>query len=120
MKIDRLSLSLEKDLKKEFFSPIINSIWIPNRCFHTNERIDKMKIEANLYATLASYLPKQLENGSCVIDIADGATVEDVLQQLNIPIGQVKLIFVDGVHASRKSNLKDGSRLGIFPPVGGG
>ncbi|MFY9705247.1 MAG: MoaD/ThiS family protein [Desulfobacterales bacterium] len=79
-----------------------------------------MKIEANLYATLARYLPNQLEKGSCVVDVADGATVEDVLRQLNIPLGLVKLIFVDGVHASRESNLKNGSRLGVFPPVGGG
>jgi sulfur carrier protein ThiS len=88
--------------------------------FHTNERIDKMKIEANLYATLARYMPNQNEKGNCVVDIADGATVKDVLQQLNIPIDLVKLIFVDGIHASRESNLKDGSRLGVFPPVGGG
>ncbi len=60
-----------------------------------------MKIEANLYATLARYLPNQLEKDNCVLDVADGATVEDVLQQLNIPTGLVKLIFVDGVHASR-------------------
>jgi len=85
--------------------------------------MDKMKIEANLYATLARYLPNQLEKGekgSCVVDVADGATVEDVLQQLNIPTDLVKLIFVDGIHASRNSSLKDGSRLGVFPPVGGG
>lgn len=88
--------------------------------FITNGRTDKMKIEANLYATLARYLPNQRGKGSCVMDVADDATVEDVLQQLNIPIGQVKLIFVDGVHAGRESNLKDGSRLGVFPPVGGG
>jgi molybdopterin converting factor small subunit len=79
-----------------------------------------MKIEANLYATLARYLPNQPEKGSCVLDVAEGATVEDVLQQLNIPIDLVKLIFVDGIHAGRDSNLKDGSRLGVFPPVGGG
>jgi sulfur carrier protein ThiS len=79
-----------------------------------------MKIEANLYATLARYLPNQHEKGGCVVDVADGATVEDVLRQLNIPPGLVKLIFVDGIHASRDSNLKNGSRLGVFPPVGGG
>jgi molybdopterin converting factor small subunit len=85
-----------------------------------DESVDKMKIEANLYATLARYLPNQLEKGSCVLDVADGATVDDVLRQLNIPIDLVKLIFVDGIHANRDSNLKDGSRLGVFPPVGGG
>jgi len=84
------------------------------------EVIDKMKIEANLYATLARYMPNQNEKGSCVVDVAEGATVDDVLQQLNIPIDLVKLIFVDGIHASRESNLKDGSRVGVFPPVGGG
>jgi sulfur-carrier protein len=79
-----------------------------------------MKIEANLYATLARYLSNRHEKGRCVIDIADGATVGDVLQHLNIPVEQVKLIFVDGVHAECESILKDGSRVGVFPPVGGG
>lgn len=79
-----------------------------------------MEIEVNLYATLARYLPTPLEKGNCVMDVTGGATVEDVLQQLNIPADLVKLIFVDGVHASRESILKDGSRLGVFPPVGGG
>lgn len=79
-----------------------------------------MRVEINLYATLARYLPAQDKNAGGAIDISDGATVGDVLQHLNVPAEQVKLIFVDGVHGGRETILRDGSRLGVFPPVGGG
>ncbi len=79
-----------------------------------------MRVEINLYATLTRFLSEQGRNGGNVIDVSEGATAGDVLQQLNVPDEQVKLIFVDGVHGGRQTILKDGSRLGVFPPVGGG
>ncbi|MFZ0240782.1 MAG: MoaD/ThiS family protein [Desulfobacterales bacterium] len=79
-----------------------------------------MRVEINLYATLARYLPSADKNAGSAVDISDGATVGDILQHLNVPAEQIKLIFVDGVHGGRETILRDGSRLGVFPPVGGG
>lgn len=79
-----------------------------------------MKVEINLYATLSRYLPTAVKKSGGIMDVADGITVDTLLGQLEIPEELVKLIFVDGVHAHRKSVLKEGSRLGVFPPVGGG
>jgi sulfur carrier protein ThiS len=79
-----------------------------------------MKIEINLYATLARYLPDEVKQDGGVLDVGAGAKVSDVLKRLKIPEDQVKLVFVDGTHADGDSALKEGSRLGVFPPVGGG
>ena len=79
-----------------------------------------MKVRINLFATLARYLPAQVKKDDCTLAVTEGPTVDALLRQLKIPGDQVKLIFVDGVHADRKSILKEGNRLGVFPPVGGG
>ncbi len=79
-----------------------------------------MKIEVNLYATLKRYIKNETESKSSAIDVEEGTCVKDIIQKLKIPADSVKLIFINGVHAKRDTILKDGDRLGLFPPVGGG
>ncbi len=79
-----------------------------------------MKVEVNLYANLARYLPVSAKDAGGIVDIDEGMTVGALINHLCVPPEQVKLIFVDGVHAGMETVLMDGSRLGIFPPVGGG
>ena len=79
-----------------------------------------MKIEVNLYATLKKYMKNETGGKLSVIALEDGTCVKDVIQKLKVPADSVKLIFINGVHAKRDTILKDGDRLGLFPPVGGG
>ncbi len=79
-----------------------------------------VKIEINLYATLAPYLPDEARENNGMLELTDGTTVGQLLLQLNIPTEKAKLVFLDGVHADREVVLKEGNRVGIFPPVGGG
>ena len=79
-----------------------------------------MKVEINLYATLARYIPTSVKGTGGKLDVAEGITVDALMRQLDIPVDQVKLIFVNGIHADRDTVLKEGNRLGLFPPVGGG
>ncbi len=79
-----------------------------------------MKVEINLYATLNRYLPDHVRDADHMIEVSEGITVSELLQQLNIPADQVKLIFLNGVHAGGDAVLEDGGRVGVFPPVGGG
>jgi molybdopterin converting factor small subunit len=80
----------------------------------------QMEIELNLYATLARYLPETLQRGEPVMDVDTGITNGELLEGLSIPMDKVKLIFLDGVHSSTDAVLEEGSRVGVFPPVGGG
>lgn len=50
----------------------------------------------------------------------DGGTVSDLMEHLNVPASEVKLIFVNGVIVEPTQPLADGDRVGLFPPVGGG
>ena len=79
-----------------------------------------MKVEINLYATLDRYLPDHIRDADRMIEVSEGITVSELLQQLNIPADQVKLIFINGVHAGTETVLEEGGRVGVFPPVGGG
>lgn len=79
-----------------------------------------MKVEVKLFATLARYAPEGLRQADSMVQVSDGITIMELLQELDIPYDQVKLIFLNGVHAEAHTVLEDGSKLGLFPPVGGG
>ncbi len=80
-----------------------------------------MNIELNLYASLARYLPR--ETGAPrnqIRDVAEGTTIRELLLHLRVPMVRVKLLFLNGLHAHGDEVLKDGDRVGVFPPVAGG
>ena len=74
------------------------------------------RIELKLFVTLAAHLPDNPD----AFEISEGTTVQALMQDLNIPDNSVKLIFVNGKKQAREYQLRDGDRLGLFPPVGGG
>jgi molybdopterin converting factor small subunit len=73
-------------------------------------------VQIKLFASLQSHTPP----GGDQFPIASGQTVEDLLTRLGVPLSEVKLVFVNGVRAEKNTTLKDGDRVGVFPPVGGG
>ena len=79
-----------------------------------------MKVELRLYASLGRYLPENREGNSCILEIEAGTTIQELLHKLNIPLDAPKVIFLNGIHAQGNEVLKDGDRLGAFPPVAGG
>ena len=80
-----------------------------------------MKIELKLYASLGKYLPQvPLDKRPGYLEIQEGTTIKALLEELKVPLETVKLLFVNGVHAKDNDVLKDGDRLGVFPPVAGG
>ncbi|HYA13253.1 MAG TPA: MoaD/ThiS family protein [Syntrophales bacterium] len=80
-----------------------------------------MKIELNLFASLAQYAPDKTDgHGRQMMEVAEGITIMGVLKGLGLPMDKIKMIFINGLHATGDEVLKDGDRVGVFPPVGGG
>lgn len=80
-----------------------------------------MKIEVKLYASLSRYMPQAvLVKGQDYVEVGEGTTIKALLENLKVPLETVKLIFLNGIHAKDSEVLKDGDRLGVFPPVAGG
>jgi len=44
----------------------------------------------------------------------------EILKRLDVPLDKVKVIFLNGVHGKGEEILKEGDRVGVFPPVAGG
>jgi molybdopterin converting factor small subunit len=79
-----------------------------------------MEIEVKLFATLRDYLPPGSSRFSCRLEIAEAASVEEVLNRLAIPEDTPKIILLNGIHAGKDHPLKEGDVLSVFPPVAGG
>ena len=70
---------------------------------------------------LTRFLPDPEGAGfSNLVEIEEGTTIEASLDQLKIPREQPKIIFLNGIHAGVSAVLKEGDRLGVFPPLAGG
>jgi sulfur-carrier protein len=80
-----------------------------------------MKIQLNLFAFLSRFLPDQHTGGfSNLMEIEEGTTIQSLLEGLKVPAELPKIIFLNGLHAEKTAVLKEGDRLGIFPPLAGG
>ncbi|MBZ4687424.1 MAG: sulfur-carrier protein [Clostridia bacterium] len=54
------------------------------------------------------------------VDIRDGEVLGGLLDILGIPKDTIIIGLVNGVRQSMDYILKDGDRVGFFPPMGGG
>lgn len=80
-----------------------------------------MRIELKLYASLARYGPEDsVGKPPQAMEIAEGTTVKGLLGVLKVPEEAVKVVFVNGIHVRGEEVLKEGDRVGVFPPVAGG
>ena len=80
-----------------------------------------MQIEIKLLIQLKQYLPKpDSGKSSRFLEIAEPATVKDVLQKLGIPLDMPKVIMINQRQGTIDDDLAPLDRLTIFPPVGGG
>ena len=79
-----------------------------------------MKIELRLYASLAAFMPEKKAGNPWMLEVSEGTTVQDLVQQLKVPKKEIKVIFLNGIHANEGDILKEGDRVGIFPAVAGG
>jgi len=75
-----------------------------------------MNITVKCFASLSRFTPPDAD----AYPIAPGDTAGSVVARLGIPLDDLKLIFVNGVHAQLSVPLGEGDRLGLFPAVGGG
>jgi len=73
-------------------------------------------IQLKLFAALTPLSPENSDH----VPIKPGISVQEMLDQLDIPTVKAHLIFINGVKESLETRLSGGERVGIFPPVAGG
>ncbi len=79
-----------------------------------------MNIQVKLFATFAAYRPGTRAGTLFQIELAEGASLADLITHLDIPLEDVKVCFVNARAQDIDFRLSDGDEVGIFPPVGGG
>jgi molybdopterin converting factor small subunit len=79
-----------------------------------------MQVKVKLFATLRDYLPKDSDGRSCLMDIDEKTTIEQIIATFNIPEEIPKIILINGLNGTMDQTLKEGDELSIFPPVAGG
>ena len=80
-----------------------------------------MKVEVRLFTSFTQYLPHRGKAGnSCTIELFQEITVRELLDHLKIPRDEIKVMFLNGVHATGDETLREGDRVAAFPPIGGG
>ncbi|MEI6803689.1 MAG: MoaD/ThiS family protein [Burkholderiales bacterium] len=84
-----------------------------------------MNITLKLFATLTDYLPADSRYTNIVeLEVADGATITQVIEPYHLPSALVHLVLVNGryVAADQRASevLAQGDVLAIWPPIAGG
>ena len=79
-----------------------------------------MRIDVQLHATLAPYLPPGARDGVATVDVADAATVADLMRQLAIPAELSRIVLVNGHDVEDDARLSPDDVVDVFPPLAGG
>ena len=83
-----------------------------------------MKIKLKLFALLTDYLPAGAKRHTVEYDITPETTVQQVIDQINIPVQMTHLVLLNGIYLDQNERqqmlLKEQDTLAIWPPVAGG
>jgi molybdopterin converting factor small subunit len=79
-----------------------------------------MRVRVKLFAVLRQYVPGAVYGEPINVDLSDGATLADLVEQLKLPLEETKVTFVNGRARNLDWQLAHDDEVGIFPPVGGG
>ena len=79
-----------------------------------------MEIKVHVFAYLRKYLSNGKDNESRKVVLPDGATIENLCNELQIPLTLAKLTVIKGTQVPLDTPLKHGDEVSIFPPIAGG
>jgi sulfur carrier protein ThiS len=84
-----------------------------------------MQITFKLYASLTDYLPPdQRRSNAMALDVAEGASVAEVIEPFALPMKLVHLVLINGHYVPPEERgtrrLAPGDVLAIWPPIAGG
>ncbi len=79
-----------------------------------------MRVQVKLFATLRKYMPAGTSGDTLTVDVADGATVGDVVAALGIPAEHARMAVVAGQQLDLAARVPVGAEVNLFPPLAGG
>lgn len=79
-----------------------------------------MTVHVKLSTTLRRAVPGYAPEKGLFLEFDGSRTAGDVARHLHLPLDDIKIVMVNGAHASLDQLLADGDRVAFFPAVGGG
>lgn len=79
-----------------------------------------MKVYVKLFALLREHHPGPNRSIPLEVELPEGAVVSDLVPLLNLPAMLVRNAFINNATAALTTELKDGDKVNLFPPVVGG
>lgn len=83
-----------------------------------------MKMQLKLYASLTKFLPEGSAHHTAEIDVTEGVTPTQVIEDMGLPKESCFLVLVNGVYLTPDERderpMKEGEALSIWPPIAGG
>jgi molybdopterin converting factor small subunit len=84
-----------------------------------------VRVEVRLFASLRDKLP-EAPRGRAPLELPDGASLQDLLEHLDVHAREAQMVLVNGVQLPRAVSdrrahaLAEGDVVAIFPPLAGG
>ena len=82
------------------------------------------KVTLKLFALLGRFLPPGSKANSAAMDIAEGASISDLIAQSGLDQKDCHLVLLNGNFVAADSRaatpLAEGDVVSIWPPIGGG
>ena len=79
-----------------------------------------MKVGVVCFGAMRAHLPPGSVGNRSEIDVADKASVSEVVESLGAPRALVFAVLVDGRQASIDQPLHEGAEVTLMPPFAGG
>lgn len=74
-----------------------------------------MVIEVRLYASLRRYRPAGSDTGMVAVDVPDGISLGELLDEMEINTSEIHMAAVNGSDSAPERVLFDGDRVELFP-----
>lgn len=79
-----------------------------------------MQVKVKLYGTLGKGVTGYDHASGLTVEVADGATIIELMAQLGIPLKKIGMVSLDGRLARKTAVLRSGMMVKVFHPIFGG
>lgn len=79
-----------------------------------------MAVNVFLSTTLRDSVPGYRPTDGLAVEVGAGTSAARLAETIGLPLGEIKIIMINGRHAKPDAPVRDGDRVGYFPAVGGG
>jgi molybdopterin converting factor small subunit len=79
-----------------------------------------MKVKMICYGAMRDYLPSNARDNTALVELSDGAAVQDLMDELGAPRRLAAYVLVNEDKADLGQVLREGDAVTLMPPFTGG